>query len=116
MCEYFAIRAAEGSALPLRTVSGRLRALGLRVYGAEGAWLSGDATDDMLVHAEVDRSGRLAVRADDLVVSLDVTQWCPHSRRTAEWPDAQTLRAQELLRESMARALGWDVVGRHTDR
>jgi hypothetical protein len=111
MCEYFAIRPADGKALPLRTVSARLLGLGLRENGALGCWLTDGATDNMQVNAEANASGTFAAAPDDLVLSLDVTRWCPHSGRTARSPGLPTLRAQEALLESVAGALGWTVVG-----
>lgn len=109
MCEYVAIRAAEGRALPLTVVGERLSALGLRRDGA-GTWSSSDETDHMMVNAEADDSGRFATADDDVVVSLDVTQWCPHSGRTTAWPGKETNEAQQRLLDSVARALGWTVV------
>jgi hypothetical protein len=108
MCDYSAVRAAEGTALPLAEVADRLSALGLLRDGA-GSWSGGEKTAGMMVNAEADASGRFATAADDLVVSLDVTVWCPHSGRTAAWPDEATSRAQHDLLDAMARTLGWTV-------
>ncbi|MER5266718.1 hypothetical protein ABTZ99_31965 [Actinosynnema sp. NPDC002837] len=109
MCEYFAIRAADGGALPLADVGERLVALGLR-HDRAATWLTGDETGAMMVNAEVDASGRFATAPDDLVVSLDVTRWCPHSHRTALWPDEATTRAQHHLLDALARTLGWTLL------
>ncbi|MFD0202766.1 MULTISPECIES: hypothetical protein [Saccharothrix] len=109
MCDYVVIRAPKGRPLPLAEVGARLSALGLRHDGG-GTWLTGEETADLLVNAEVDASGRFAVAADDLVVSLDVTLWCPHSGRTVRWPDEATHQAQRRLLDTVARTLGWAVV------
>jgi hypothetical protein len=110
VCEYFAIRAAEGKALPLDAVSQHLFRLDLHEHVGAGTWLTGDATGNMLITAEADGSGRSAAAPGDPVVSLDVISWCPFSGRTSGWPDEATLRAQETLRQSLAQALGWTVV------
>ncbi|ROP37689.1 hypothetical protein [Saccharothrix texasensis] len=111
MCEYFAIRAPEGRALPLAELGERLSALGLR-HDRAATWLTGDDTGAMVVNAEVDASGRFAAAPDDLVVSLDVTLWCPHSGRTAQWPDEATTRAGRRLLGTVARAVGWTLLDR----
>jgi hypothetical protein len=108
VCDYFAIRAADGRALPLVAVGERLATLGLR-RDNDATWSTDAETGHMMVNAEADASGRFARAADDLVVSLDVTVWCPHSGRTAEWPDEATTRAQHRLLDAMARALVWTV-------
>ncbi|MEV8440386.1 hypothetical protein AB0425_23650 [Actinosynnema sp. NPDC051121] len=105
MCEYFAIRADEGGALPLAEVGARLAGLGLE-HDRTATWLTGD----MMLNAEVDGSGLFATAPDDLVVSLDVTVWCPHSHRTSQWPDEATTQAQHRLLDTVARTLEWTVV------
>ncbi|MFG1656875.1 hypothetical protein ACGFIY_10145 [Micromonospora chersina] len=114
MCEYAAIRAAAGQALPLAAVKERLGTLGLREYKGPGTWLTGDRTDDMMVNAEVEATGQRAAAPDDFVVSLDVTRWCPCSGWVARWTDEPTVQAQDRLLKSISEALGWTLVD-HND-
>jgi hypothetical protein len=107
MCDYVAVRAAAGTELRLSVLGERLRALGLADNGP-GSWLSGDATANMMVNAE--SASGLASRDNELVVSLDVTRWCPHSHRVAGFTDASTEQVQVRLLEAIARDLGWAVV------
>ncbi|WP_367136631.1 hypothetical protein [Saccharothrix sp. HUAS TT1] len=110
MCEYPAIR-GDDQPLPSSVVAEHLAALGLRQSEgrwSEGRWSAGDETGNLAVTPET-AAGRCATAADDQVVGLDVALWCPHSSRTARWPDEATGRAQERLLDAVARALGWTI-------
>lgn len=77
-------------------------------------WLTGEDSGGMLIVAETDTDGRLAISGADLVVSLDVTVWCPDSGRSTDWPDANMLQAQSHVRAEIAEKLGWQIIN-HDD-